>query len=508
MNTFDDLAKLDEIMPGVSAAYMSLRSREGRGLYTSRGRFFNKAIFGRDAAMSAKFVADFDHEATVETIKQLIAFQGVNYNPKTQEQPGRIHHEWRDFRLWQGKLFDRLPFYALRNKWDIRRHELLSYYSLDTTAAFVRMVHKYALRIDRSILERKVKDKNGETITVGLAVERAADWIEAHIDDNGWLTDRRQRTFSLPIQTFQDSLYTRSDGSLIDLTGPVAYIEVQAYAADSLHSAAEMLLHHDKSELWRATAEKLHRQMITDFRLADGGYGSVIDKDGLADGPNVSMGWMMNIFLWRGMTDDEREHYIKPIVEKLFSDEFLTNVGLRTRAKSAASPLKDAIDYHGSETVWPMFSFMVVEGLRRHRMYDLAEQLENRIINGLNASGNFEEFHVVRRSGELILPGKSSRSISIQMKPEQMIGFSVVPSLVMARRAINPPQRKHQAEWQSRLEKDILSRISHVERVESSLARESVGVVKQRRFRRWSAGLKTSWYFWQQRSRVSLKKER
>lgn len=509
MNTFKDLAELDTVIPGVSSAYERLRSRDGRGLYTSRGRFFNRTIFGRDAAMSAKFVADFDHQATVEVITQLIALQGVEYNKKTQEEPGRIHHEWRDFRLWRGTVFEHIPFWLLHQKWDIRQGRLLSYYSLDTTAAFIRMVHKYATRIDASILERVVKDKSGKSLTVAQAVERAAHWIESTIDDRGLVTQKRNSSYSLPVQTFQDSLYSRANGTLIDLSNPVAYIEVQAFAADALRDASQLLPTGEDHRHWRAAGELLHRHMVELFRQEDGYFASAIDASGKIDVMNVSAGWILNTFSWRDMTDDERERYISPIVERLFSDEFLTHVGLRTRAKSGPDPLEQTIDYHGSQTVWPMFSFMVAEGLRRHRMYDLAEQLEIRIVNGLNVVGGFAEFHVVMRDGTLIVPRrKASGMLNVQMKPEQNIGFSVVPSMVLARRILNPPERKAQKQWQAELERRIMARVPRVQLASPDQAHRSVGQIESRHFVRWRAGIKTAIYFYKHRKHLKVQKHK
>lgn len=499
-----DTTRLDTILPGVAEAYASLRSREGRGLYTSRGRFYNHTIFGRDSAMAAKFVADFDHQMATEVIYQLIALQGTEHNPKTQEAPGRIHHEWRNFTLWNGRLMDRLPFWLLKREWDIRDGQLLSYFSLDTTASFIRLVHKYASRIDVSILERKTRDKHGQYVTVAHALELAASWLTEHIDENGLLTNRRLSGRSLPVQTFQDSLYARSDGSLIDLVHPVAYIEVQAFTADALRDMAHLFPQHPKAREWRETASALHRRMLFEFQQPDNYYASARDTEGQVDVANISAGWILNTFLWRDMTDDERAKHIVPIVERLFSDDFLTPVGLRTRARNEASPIKKVIDYHGSETVWPMFSFMVVEGLRRHRLYDLADQLEHRITNGLNATGGFPEFHIVTTAGALVLPSHSwsAKRLRVQMKPERDIAFSVVPALLMARRAIDPPERKAQRPWQIELEERVLSTISSVKRVAPGDALATIGTVERARLVRWPAGLRTFGYFWRQRRSV------
>src|SRR5690606_30593316 len=200
----------------------------------------------------------------------------------------------------------------LHNKWDIRNKRLLSYYSLDTTAAFIRMVHKYATRIDPSILERVVKDKRGESITVTRALERAAKWIESRIDDNGLVTQMRLSSYSLPVQTFQDSLYSRSVGRLINLAGPVAYIEVQAFAADALRDMTQLFPTHELHRHWSALGEQLHRRTLGLFRRDDEYFASAIDTDGKVDVANVSAGWILNAFSWRDMNDDERERFIAP----------------------------------------------------------------------------------------------------------------------------------------------------------------------------------------------------
>lgn len=492
---------LDTVIPGIRDAYARLRSQEGKGLYTSRGSFYNKTIFGRDAAMSAKFVADFDHQAARDVIRTLVGLQGVTHNSKTQEEPGRIHHEWRNFRLWRGSFFERLPFWVFHSKWNVRDHLLLTYFSLDTTAGFIRLVHKYATHIDESVLDMPVKNKLGGATTVRAALEAAAEWIVDAIDDNGLVSERRSNEWSLPFQTFQDSFYTRSDGSLANHKGRIAYLEVQGFAADALYDMAHLMPDHEKYHIWRETAIRMHYAALTMFRRDDLFLASAIDQNGQIDVPNVSAGWILNTFIWHEIHDEDRKKYIAPIVERLFSDEFLTPVGLRTRSLYQQNPIKGAIDYHGSETVWPMFSFMVIEGLRRHRMYTLAQQLENRVINGLNAVGNFAEFHIVTRDGIVVVPSKKRRlpAVNSQMKPEQNIGFSVVPAMVMAWRTIHPTARLHQKPWQTEVEEKILKNLTHIERVEPVKARNVIGRTEQRRIRRWSAGVRVIRYFWQQR---------
>lgn len=70
---------------------------------------------------------------------------------------------------------------------------------------------------------------------------------------------------------------------------------------------------------------------------------------------------------------------------------------------------------------------MVIEGLRHQKLYKLAEQIENRLINGINASGDFEEFLVVDGGGHFLrsVRGKKAEvSVDAQMLPEKNIAHS------------------------------------------------------------------------------------
>jgi glycogen debranching enzyme len=496
-------AKVNAVIPGTTAAYASLRAGDGMGLHTSNGSFYNHTIFGRDSAMAAKFVSDFDHALVRETILSLARLQGTKFNTTTQEEPGRIHHELRDFRTWHGTLFERLPFWLMRRKWAIHDRRLLTYFALDTTATFIRLVHKYATHIDEAILAAEIINQHGETRTVQDAVIAAAGWISERVDDRDLIGEVRHNPWSLPFQTFQDSLYARADRSMADCNEVIVYVEVQALAADALLDA-DHLFPDVLARGWRDLALRMHQSMLERFDSDDGYLASAIDSRGQIDVPNVSVGWTLNTLLWDAMPVEEQAKRIGDIVERLFSDEFLTAVGLRSRARMAPEPVYGTIDYHGSETVWPMFGFMVVEGLRRHRLYQLAEQLEVRLINGLNALGDFPEFLIVQRDGTLVIPAHEWKypGLNVQMKPEQQIAFSVVPALVMARRHAEQPVKLTPKKWQRDLETRLLSQIPSMSLAAPDQALGSVGPLVYRRLRRWPAGIATMYYFWNQQRKL------
>ena len=507
MDRSDLKPQLEAVVPGVFDAYHSLMSDDGMGLHTSSGSFYNHTLFGRDGSMSAKFVADFDHAVTAETIIALAALQGVEYDEKTQEEPGRIHHELRDFRTWRGSVAERMMFLPWHFIWGVKHKQLLTYFSQDSTADYIRLVHKYARHIDGSILLKTVTNHHGEKITVADSLFRAADWIMNKLGDTAIISDVRRNRLSLPFQTYQDSLttYYFSDGRLADYRHAMSYVEVQAYSASALYDMAELFPDHHHAMEWRETARRMQSALLEKFWNKDlEFFYSAQDRIAKVDVPNVSAGWTLNTSLWQDVESKKRSSYIKPIVKRLFSEEFLTPVGLRTMSKDFAPALGEVVGYHSTEVVWPMFSFMVVEGLRRHRLYQLADQLENRILNGLNATGNFDEFFIVQRDGTVVLPDNNGPdgSLKVQMNPEKRIAFSIVPAMTMAKRASYPDQRLAPTSWQKELEAEIMKSIPHIERAEPAKALEAIGPVKRMKLRRWAGAWESTKYFWRETQRM------
>lgn len=494
--------ELNAVVPGVVEAYTSLYAENGMGIYTSSGTFYNHTIFGRDASMSAKFVADFDHAVTRDTIMALASLQGTAFNKKSQEEPGRIHHELRDFARWRGDIWERIGFVLLDKAWGIKNQKLLSYFSLDSTCDYIRLVHKYATHIDRSVLARSVIDARGKRVSIAQSVENAANWIVSHVDENGLFCSVRTNRWSIPYQTFQDSVtaYAWQDKKAVNYKKPHAFVETQAFAIDALMDAAHLLEGEGCAQEWRAVIESMQDALFRDFWLPEDQFfsGVVSDRDGrLQPAPirNITAGWILNTILWKTVAEDKRGDMITAIVKRLFSDEFLTPVGLRTRSKNQPEPLGDTIDYHGSRAVWPMFTFFVAEGLRKHNLFRLADQLENRLCNGCNATGDYQEYFIVEHDGTVVIPrqDKTLPSLDVQMIPERKIAFTVVPMMTLAYRSSYNLNETEQEPWQAQLEDYIMHAVPLVERYKPEEARRRVAPVPRRLVRK-KALRKTTWY--------------
>lgn len=476
--------ELDAVVPGVTDAYSSLRAPDGHGIYTSMGAFYNHTLFGRDASMSAKFVADFDHAVTYDTIRAVGALQGVRTRRRTQEEPGRIHHEWRDFGLWKPQRWtDRVGFALARLVWGSERGQMLTYFATDTTANYIRLVNRYAGSIDRSVLDRTLVNRHGDTVAVRDALTAAGDWIVSSIDDLGYFCPRRTSRWSLPYQTFEDSVtaYYWPDGRTLDYRRPIAYVESQAFAIDALQDLARMLPGHERAAAWRESAERMRQVLFDKFWLDDERFfaSAIAVRDGHMQPSrvkNITAGWTLNNSFWFDMSEIEREQKITVMVRELFSHDFLTQVGLRSRSRNQLEPLGLTIDYHGSQTIWPMFNFMVAEGLRRHNLPRLAEQIENRIVNGCNAVGNFSEFFVVDHADTLYRESDDPHDFKlwVQFIPERCLAYTVVPMMTIAYRSNYPLQTGQQRPWQAALEDEILASIPRVERIAPDQARAAL----------------------------------
>lgn len=501
--------ELDAIIPGVLDAYQRLKTKNGMGIYTSNGAFYNHTFFGRDTSMTAKFVTDFDHEAARESIIALAALQGAETNTKTQEELGRIHHEYRDFTTWKGSRREGFILKFFAKRWGKVGNQLLTYYSTDTTALYIRLVNKYVTHVDKSFLDVTIKNRHGKNMTLKESVSLAANWLVSQQSDESHFVTKRPNGWALPYQTFMDSstAFPRPDGTLANFRRGITYTETQAFVIDALEDATMMLSDNEHRHEWQSAAHAMRSALIKDFWSDEEQFfGSAIDENGLVAMPTVTAGWTLNTSLWDELPEKQRVSVISSIVARLFSEDFLTPYGLRTRSLTADQPLPELIEYHGRLTIWPMFTFMVIEGLRRHRLHGLAGELENRLINGINASGEFEEFIVVDGGGHLLrsVDGVEAEvSVDAQMIPEKHIAFTVIPAMTLAWRATNRGRAwPQQNEWQKRIDTTILDTLDRTERLEPAQAHSVATAVVPTKFRRLRGNVRSAWFFYKERRKM------
>lgn len=427
-------------IPKSLAALKRLRV-EGRGLFTSEGILFNNGLWARDSVICSLDLLASQPDIARDVIKTLPEFQGTKFAKLSEEEPGRIHDEYRNFRDWQAPAALKYPAqYLLSPLWGGNFQEYTTYFASDTTPLFIKLVSEYAEKIDPSVLDSTVMRK-GEEIRVKDSVYEAASWIMKNINSDGLVEVPRHNIFGYFSQTWRDGHTSnpREEGSLPNVIDPEIYLDVQFLSVEALNRAAKIFEDEDPelSEEWRRAAREMKHKTIDKFWMEDQQFFAIgIDKDPKTGEDRLiktiqsNPGWMLNTDFFDDLPDQERQKYLKGIVERLFSTEFLTDAGIRARSTVHIDDSSYA-DYHGSWVSWPVDSYMFAKGLRRQGFGQLAEQIENRILNVVNMAGVSYEFFIIDKNGRVLLdpvnakkPQEGALELAMQMVPEYSIAWT------------------------------------------------------------------------------------
>lgn len=455
-----------------------------QGVHTSLGVKFNNTLFARDSAITARELIDQDRELAREVVLTLASQQGTTVDQASDEEPGRIHHEYRDFHKWEINKAKKLPMIAASIIWGGDTKSFTSYFSMDSTPLYVLLIADYFDR-DPSILDERVVQKDGREILITESLTAAADWMLSHKTKHGLAEIRRRNKYGLTHQTWKDSLtgYIHENGDSLNLSQPIAYLEIQGLMVEGLRRAAKVLEKTlpERAMTWRKGADDIARTTLHDFWDEDDQYFvSSLDRDRYGnlrkDGVEQSdPGWLLDTSIFDDLPENDRRTYVMGIVAKLFSDNFLTDAGIRSRSVEYATTLGVA-DYHGALVSWPIDTYMIAKGLRRQGFPQLADQLEARILNSVNIAGDFYEFFYVETNGKVLLNPEAARKhhpgakdFPAQMFPEKGIAWTVAATLMIKHRiGTNPSKTKPKSSrgWQTDLEENILAHIPLISPIE------------------------------------------
>src|SRR5680860_601641 len=141
----------------------SLRAPEGHGIFASRGTSFEYAVFGRDSIEAAEDLLTVDPALSKDVLLTMARLQGNEVNNITEEEIGRIHHEYRIRRLGDFAITksSAAVLERLSPKWGGTKDKLLYYGSIDATPLFVRLSGNYIKKYGSGILNENIKDDSG-----------------------------------------------------------------------------------------------------------------------------------------------------------------------------------------------------------------------------------------------------------------------------------------------------------------------------------------------------------
>jgi len=393
-----------------------VRAEPGYGMYASTGPNYQFAIFGRDSIEAAEDMIEFRPDLAREVILLCAHLQGHDADELSEEEPGKIHHEYRALTFNDRHIPEASQeiFHRLASGWGGAGDTLCYYGTVDATPLFVRLVGRFVELYGDQILDEIIIDRFGRELSLKSHVTRAVHWIVQHVESSPWklLEFKRLNDKGLPYQAWKDSEtgYLHADGEPAWADGGIASIEVQGYAYDALKAAAQLQLGVDESEnqYFSDLATIVQQQTCGQMWMEDEKY-FAMGLDHSPEDPEATRqirtiasnaAALLDSELLLDLDDDAKARFIEPVVSTIMGSRFLTHAGIRLRSLSHADATEQA-DYHGNRVTWPKETYDIAKGLRRHGYIDEANQLEERVASSALKSAELYEFYLVNLNGDV-----------------------------------------------------------------------------------------------------------
>jgi glycogen debranching enzyme len=331
-----DSPDLDAWLAQSSLDLFLLSDRTTEGYFPAAGIPWFVAPFGRDSILTALFALPLRRDLAPAVLRMLADHQGKANVPQRDEEPGRIAHEIRQGEIVRtGGAFG-TPYYG----------------SVDATPLFVWLAAEAARWMpDRDLV--------GEFET---HLRAALEWMEERgdLDDDGFIEFERQAPTGILNQMWKDSGESLLDAQGQRPAGPIAAVEVQAYAYAACHSLAEVVARRDPS--WSASlaarAEHIRARFERAFWVPQRSfYAQALDgrkrqiRDVVSNPGHV---------LWTGIASETRG---RATARRLREPDLASGWGIRTR--SSRSKHFDPGNYQNG-AVWPHDTAIAAAGMARY----------------------------------------------------------------------------------------------------------------------------------------------
>ncbi len=316
------------------------------GLYPYGGIPWYVCPFGRDALITSLEFLPWFPQVARGTLAFLAAHQGTKVDEFTEEEPGRILHEYRQGEMANCREVPFIPYYG----------------SVDATPLFLITLHEYVRWSgDTEFLRRHWPN-----------AEAAARWMRDYGDSDGdtFLEYAKLSDKGLVNQGWKDSwdAVSHADGHLAH--PPVALCEVQAYAYAAYNAMSAMATRLGKPEeaaQWEQAAHELQANFLRRFWWDDE-HVFYLALDGNKEACKV-VASNSGQCLWAGIVPPE---WADVMVHRLMRLDMYTEWGVRTLSQTAAR--YNPMSYHNG-SVWPHDTAMVGAGFARYGHKSAAGQL-------------------------------------------------------------------------------------------------------------------------------------
>jgi glycogen debranching enzyme len=231
-----------------TAQLAKVRAPEGWGVFASIGPNFQHAVFGRDSIEVAEDILPYDQALARDIILALARLQGTSYDADSEEEPGKIHHEYRSAQF-AGQAIPAESLAIMRRlqakKWSDASKDIMLYYgAYDATPLYIRLVQQYTAAYGDDILDHVYRNKDGRQQTIRGSLWAATSWLvsKLYAREDRLLAYRRTNPQGIANQVWKDShiAYLFSDGTMPDCDKGIVSTELQGYAYDALLYAAQI----------------------------------------------------------------------------------------------------------------------------------------------------------------------------------------------------------------------------------------------------------------------------
>jgi glycogen debranching enzyme len=388
-----------------------VQAPEGWGVYASAGPNFRHAIFGRDSIETAIDLCMLDRLLARDVILGMARMQGVTVNEHTEEEPGKIYHEYRALQF--GNVTTPKAsvdiMRRLQAMWGATGDDAMVYYgTYDATPLYIRLVREFAANHGEDFLDERYIDRLGAERTFRHSVLLAADWLAGKLKqrEDHLLAYKRMNPQGLENQVWKDSRtsYLFSDGSLPNLDAGVVSIELQGYAYDALLFVAK--IEPSRAAEYLKLAADIQKNTIAKLWMPQERFfaqGLGVDASGTErqiDTLTSNAGLLLDSRLLADLPEDSMGAYVDGVVAMLMSPEFRTEAGIRCRALRHAG-IPGFADYHGTYAVWPKETFDIAQGMAHFGYKNEARELYKDIVWSVQRSGEFYEFFYVEPNGNV-----------------------------------------------------------------------------------------------------------
>ena len=338
------------------------------------GRF--NALFGRDSLITSLQLLEVRPGVARCTLHALAALQGRHDDPLTDEEPGKIVHEYRPE---PDARFDASDWSPL-----VRDGQLRYYGSADSTPWFLVVL----AALGDAALAAELEG----------SWHAAGHWLERALERGGGLLRYGPRTVSggLVHQGWRDTVdprdpsghgggILREDGSAPE--PPIADADTQAVALAGLRALAVLRGDDGPSKATKALAARIEEHFGPETMAVERGGREV-------KGAGSQLGWL----LW---ADALSPAAAARAADRLCRPDVLTPFGLRTL--SDLHPQFAPAAYHRG-AVWPFDSWIGWGGLRAAGREEEAERVRTGVLDALDRLGLAPELYAVTEEGPERVP--------------------------------------------------------------------------------------------------------